>query len=91
MLKFFYIARDKAGKKITGVEEASNQEEATSRLQARELIVISVIVVFREIALSISLYRVASRWQGMDSIAAIESSSSPHVVVIASSNKGSVY
>jgi type IV pilus assembly protein PilC len=48
MPKFFYIARDRAGKKITGAEEAANQEEAISHLQAKELIVISVIPEIRE-------------------------------------------
>lgn len=48
MPKFFYIARDKAGRKITGAEEAVNQEEAVNRLQAKEFIVISVIPEARE-------------------------------------------
>lgn len=48
MPKFFYIARDKVGKKNTGFEEAANQEEAISHLQAKELIVISVIPEVRE-------------------------------------------
>ncbi len=48
MSKFFYIARDKAGKKVTGAEEASNQEEVINRLQGKELIVISVIPEIRE-------------------------------------------
>ncbi len=43
MPKFFYIARDRLGKKITGAEEAASQEEVISRLQGKELIVINVI------------------------------------------------
>lgn len=41
-MKFYYSTRDKSGKKITGFEEGSNQEEVIARLQARELIVIEV-------------------------------------------------
>ncbi len=48
MPKFFYIARDKTGKKNTGTGEAANQDEMISRLQAKELIVISVIPEMRE-------------------------------------------
>ena len=43
MPKFFYIARDRLGKKITGAEEAGSQEEIINRLQGKELIVINVI------------------------------------------------
>ena len=43
MQKFFYIARDKTGKKITNTEEASAQEDLVNVLQSRGLIVISVI------------------------------------------------
>ncbi len=43
MVQFYYIARDKNGKKITGTEEAINQDELISRLQARGLIVINVV------------------------------------------------
>lgn len=43
MAKFFYIARDRTGKKITDAEEASNQEELLGRLQARDLIVVSIL------------------------------------------------
>ncbi|OGX19134.1 MAG: hypothetical protein A3K83_01210 [Omnitrophica WOR_2 bacterium RBG_13_44_8b] len=42
MPKFYYIARNKAGKKDSGSEEAASQEEVISRLQAKDLIVISV-------------------------------------------------
>ncbi len=43
MLKFYYIARNSLGSKETGVEEGLNQEEVVSKIQARGLIVISVI------------------------------------------------
>ena len=43
MLKFYYIARNNLGVKETGVEEGLNQEEVVSKIQARGLIVISVI------------------------------------------------
>ena len=43
MLKFYYIARNNLGTKETGVEEGLNQEEVVSKIQARGLIVISVI------------------------------------------------
>jgi type IV pilus assembly protein PilC len=46
--KFFYIARDKAGKKNTGFEDAPHEEDVISRLQAKDLIVISVIPEFQE-------------------------------------------
>ena len=40
---FFYIVRDKTGKKTTGREEALSSEELIERLQAKDLIVISVL------------------------------------------------
>lgn len=42
MPKFFFIARDKFGQKVTGSEEGAHQDEIISRLQQRDLIVISV-------------------------------------------------
>jgi type IV pilus assembly protein PilC len=42
MPKFFYIARNKSGNKETGAEEAPTQEEAIIRLQAKDLLVISI-------------------------------------------------
>jgi len=48
MPKFFYIARDKSGKKITGTEEAGNQEEVISLLQAKELIVVNIVPESRQ-------------------------------------------
>ena len=43
MLKFYYIARDGSGKKITGVEEGPDQEAVVIKIQSRGLTVISVI------------------------------------------------
>ncbi|MBI5144841.1 MAG: type II secretion system F family protein [Candidatus Omnitrophica bacterium] len=44
MPKFFYVARDNAGKKrISGSEEASTSDEIIARLQSRDLIVINVV------------------------------------------------
>ncbi|MDD5561849.1 MAG: type II secretion system F family protein [Candidatus Omnitrophica bacterium] len=43
MPKFYYIARNNAGKKETGIEEGLGQEEIVSKIQSRGLIVISVI------------------------------------------------
>ena len=43
MQKFFYIARDKTGKKIANTEEASTEDDLINTLQARDLLVISVI------------------------------------------------
>ena len=43
MPKFFYIARDAAGNKVSSTEEAANQDELITRLQAKNLIVISAI------------------------------------------------
>ncbi|MFH1457895.1 MAG: type II secretion system F family protein [Candidatus Omnitrophota bacterium] len=48
MPKFFYIARNKLGKKDTGAEEAATQEEAILRLQSRDLVVISILPAFKE-------------------------------------------
>ena len=43
MPTFHFIARDHKGTKVTGSEEASSQEEVISRLQSRNLLVISVL------------------------------------------------
>lgn len=43
MPKFFYIARNREGQKRSGMEEASSQEEAISKIQAKDLIVINII------------------------------------------------
>lgn len=42
MPKFFYIARDNKGDKVTGIEEAANMEELAARLQAKNLIIIGM-------------------------------------------------
>jgi type IV pilus assembly protein PilC len=44
MANFFYIARDKTGDKVNGVEEGATQDEAINRLQARGLVVVSIAV-----------------------------------------------
>ncbi len=49
MPKFFYLARDNSGKKITGLEEAINQEELVVRLQAKDLFVVTVVSESKEI------------------------------------------
>ncbi len=43
MAKFAYVARNYKGEKITGVEEASSQEEVVGRLQSRNLLVVNII------------------------------------------------
>jgi type IV pilus assembly protein PilC len=43
MPRFFYIARDRASKKSSGSVDASTQEEAISKLQAKDLIVVSIL------------------------------------------------
>lgn len=48
MPRFFYIARDKTGKKETGFQEASNQEEAVSKLQAKDLLVINISLEYKD-------------------------------------------
>jgi len=45
MPKFFYSARDTAGNKVSGTESAGNQDELITRLQAKNLIVISATAV----------------------------------------------
>lgn len=42
MPKFFYIARDNAGNKLTGTEDAVSQDELIGRLQSRNLLVVQV-------------------------------------------------
>lgn len=48
MPKYFYIVRSKEGKKQSGAEEAANQEEAIHRLQAQDLVVISIMPESKE-------------------------------------------
>jgi len=43
MARFYYVARDIQGEKNSGVEEGQNQDEIISRLQLRNLLVVSVI------------------------------------------------
>ncbi|MFC1804232.1 type II secretion system F family protein [Candidatus Omnitrophota bacterium] len=42
MPKYFYIARDNTGKKVTAAQEALSEEELVNRLQADNLIVINI-------------------------------------------------
>jgi len=48
MPKFFYLARDKSGKKITGVEDALNAEELVIKLQTKDLLVINILPETKE-------------------------------------------
>ena len=43
MPKFFYLARDREGKKNSGVEEAPTKEEVIGRLQAKDLIIVNIL------------------------------------------------
>ncbi|HNW40049.1 MAG TPA: type II secretion system F family protein [Candidatus Omnitrophota bacterium] len=43
MPKFYYIARNRAGAKETGLQEALNQEDAVVKIQAKGLVVVNVI------------------------------------------------
>ncbi len=42
MIKFFYIAKDKEGNKVTGIEEGMTSEEIAVRLQSKGFIVINI-------------------------------------------------
>jgi type IV pilus assembly protein PilC len=42
MAKFMFVARDPSGNRVSGVEEAVNEEDLINRLQSREMLVISV-------------------------------------------------
>lgn len=48
MPKLIYIARDKAGKKVTGTQDSTSEEELISRLQAQDLVVINVMPATKE-------------------------------------------
>lgn len=48
MPRFFYIARDKSGKKDSGVEDAATIDEVISRLQAKGLIVVNILPEHKE-------------------------------------------
>jgi len=52
--RFFYIARDKTGKKDSGVVEAPTQEEVVSRLQAKDLLVVSIFPEHKESVTGVS-------------------------------------
>ena len=43
MPKFYYIARNRAGVKETGIQEALTQEDAVAKVQAKGLVVVNVI------------------------------------------------
>ncbi|MDD5108857.1 MAG: type II secretion system F family protein [Candidatus Omnitrophica bacterium] len=43
MPKFYYVARNRSGVKETGSEEALNQEDAVTKIQSRDLVVINII------------------------------------------------
>jgi len=43
MARFYYVARDAQGQKNSGVEDGQNQDEIISRLQLRNLLVVSII------------------------------------------------
>ncbi|MBM3243717.1 MAG: type II secretion system F family protein [Candidatus Omnitrophica bacterium] len=43
MPRFFYIARDRKGNKVTGTEESVNQDEAVNKIQAKDLILVNII------------------------------------------------
>ena len=42
MPKYFYVARNKAGVKVNGAEEGVSQDEVISRLQSKDLLVVSI-------------------------------------------------
>ncbi len=43
MPKFYYVARNRSGVKVTGTEEALNQEDLVARIQSKGLIVVNII------------------------------------------------
>lgn len=52
MPRYFYIARNKLGRKETGIEDALTLEEAVTRLQAKDLIVVSIFPETKEAKLA---------------------------------------
>ena len=42
MPKYFYLARNKTGERISGSEEGATQDEVINRLQAKDLVVVSI-------------------------------------------------
>lgn len=63
MPRFYFIARDQLGKKDSGVEEAAEQEEVISRLQARGLIVINISPEQRETGLDQNAVAQAAKYK----------------------------
>jgi len=61
MPKFFYIARDASGQKITDSDEAQNADELIDRLHAKELIVINIASEANKDQLSSSSIKGAER------------------------------
>lgn len=53
MPRFFYIVRDRTGKRLNGYEEALNLDELVARLQSRNFIVINVIPESKDIKVSV--------------------------------------
>lgn len=49
MARFFYVVRDNTGKRLSGFEEASTQEEIVSRLQAKDLIVVNIVPEYEDV------------------------------------------
>jgi len=48
MPKYIYIARDKIGQKVSGAQDALNEEELISRLQSTDLLVVSIMLASKE-------------------------------------------
>ena len=48
MPKFFFIVRDKSGRKVSGADEAQTAEDLTSRLQAKGFTVVSILPEYKE-------------------------------------------
>ncbi len=48
MSRFFYIVRDKEGKKISGFEEATSQDDAVNRLQAKDFVVVNIVPEYKD-------------------------------------------
>jgi type IV pilus assembly protein PilC len=48
MPRFFYIVRDTQGKKMSGFEEATSQEEAINRLQGMNFILINIVPEYKD-------------------------------------------
>jgi len=59
MSRFFYIARDNKGQKVSGAEEGFNQEEVISRLQAKGLLIVNIMAAEQKESASISPDKIA--------------------------------